>query len=278
MGKPSRYSDADWERAFAREQAGEARQALADELGVSISTMNWQARKRGLKRGVTPGWVDRRRRPAGGWPPDQVFAQSRSGMTTRRWRDLLERYVAGEPVEALAGEYGVSEGRIADVAREEGMRKQDRAEAVYRPRGPGAAVAGTGAYLTGSAGRAALAFAFDADDPQASAAELAALETAAARDGRAADFLTLRRMRRAAGLKAAGLKKAGAGRDGPRPETAVTFDPEDETATCASILNAMLWAMEEERYGDFRDLERLLKQVERNFTQERLYGRGKGAG
>lgn len=255
MGKPSRYSDEQWDAAFAREKAGERRGDLAVELGVSISTMNWQARKRGLKRGVTPGWVDRRRRPEGGWPEDHVFHQGKAGMTPRRWRELLARYVAGEPIAALSREYVVSEATIPDRARDMGMRKIDRPDAVWLPRGPSAAAAGAGAA---SAGRAGLAFDWDPDDPQASAAALTALETAAAREGRAADFLTLRRMRRAAGL-------AAGDRDRPRPEMAFTLDLDDPKATYASIINAMLWALEEKRYGDVRELESLLKQVERTF-------------
>ena len=253
MGKPSKYSDEAWDRAFAREKAGERWRDLAVELGVSISTMNWQARKRGLKRGVTPGWVDHRRRPEGGWPEDHVFHQGKARMTPRRWRELLARYVAGEPIEALAREYGVSEAAISDRARDMGMRKIDRPDAVWLPRGPMAATAGAGAA---SAGRAGLAFAWDPDDPRASEAALTALETAAAREGRAADFLTLRRMRRAAGLKAG--RRRGS-------EMALVLDFEDPAATYASILNAMLKAMDERRDDEFRELEQLLKQVERTF-------------
>ncbi|MBI2262550.1 MAG: hypothetical protein HYU62_12905 [Caulobacterales bacterium] len=255
MGRPSRYSDEAWDRAFAREKAGERRGDLAVELGVSISTMNWQAAKRGLRRGVTPGWVDHRRRPEGGWPEDHVFHQGKAGMTPRRWRELLARYVAGEPIEVLSGAYGVSEGAISVRAQEMEMRKIDHPDAVWLPRGPTAAAAGAGAA---TAGRAGLAFDWDPDDPRASEAALTALETAAAREGRAADFLTLRRVRRAAGL-------AAEQREGPRPEMAFTFDPEDPKATYASIINAMLWAVEEKRHGDVRELESLLKQVERTF-------------
>ncbi|RZI99454.1 MAG: hypothetical protein EON90_11605, partial [Brevundimonas sp.] len=158
MGKPSKYSVEEWDRAFEREKAGERRSALAVELGVSISTMHWQAAKRGIRRGVTPGWVDHRKRPEGGWPDDHVFPQSRSRMTPRRWRELLARYVAGEPVEVLSGEYGVSEGAISVRAQDMEMRKIDHPDAVYQPRGPMAAATGAGAS---SAGRAGLAFAYD---------------------------------------------------------------------------------------------------------------------
>ncbi|HYC99077.1 hypothetical protein [Brevundimonas sp.] len=263
MGKPSRHSDETWDAAFEREKAGARRGDLAVELGVSLSTMNWQAKKRGLKRGVTPGWVDRRRRPEGGWPADHVFHQGRARMTPRRWDELLARYVAGEAIEALALEYGVAEATISRQAEERGMRKMDRPEAVYRPRGPTAAAPGTG---VATAGRAGLAFDWDPDDPLASAAALTALETAAAREGRAADFLTLRRMRRAAGLKAAR-------RRGPRPEMSFEFKPDDPTATYGSILNAMLRAMYDQRDDDFRELERLLRQTERIFRDGELWAR-----
>lgn len=252
MGKRSRYSDEEWDAVFAREKAGERRADLAREIGVSVSTMNWQARKRGIRRGVTPGWEDRRRRPEGGWAADHVFPQS--GMTPARWAALLERYVAGEARAALAAEHGISEAAITWQAGEQGMRKRDRAEAVYLPRGPAAAAAGSGAA---SAGRAGLAFDWDPAAPEASAARLDELEAAAAREGRASDFLTLRRMRRAAGLKAKAAERAR----GP----GFRLDWDDPEGTLAGILNAMLRAIEEERLGDFRQLERVLGQVEREF-------------
>ncbi|CAN7417574.1 hypothetical protein [Brevundimonas sp. LjRoot202] len=254
MGKPGKHADAVWDAAFEREKAGERRRDLAVELGVSISTMNWQAKKRGLKRGVTPGWVDHRKRPEGGWPADHVFAQSRSGMTPGRWGGLLTRYVAGEPIEALAVEHGVAEATISRQATARGMRKMDRPEAVWRPRGPAAAAAGSGAA---SAGRAGLAFDYDPDDPEANAAALTALETAAAREGRASDFLTLRRMRRAAGLKPPPKALS--------PGAGFRLDWNDPEGTCVEILNAMLRAMEAGRQADVRQLERILEEVERTF-------------
>jgi len=253
MGKPSRYTDDEWDAVFAREKAGARRSELAVELGVSVSTLNWQAKKRGIRRGVTPGWVDRRRRPEGGWPADHVFAQSRGGMTPARWRTLLARYVAGEAIEALALEHAVAEATISRQAAAQDMRKMDRPEAVYRPRGPAAAAAGSGAP---SAGRTALAFDWDPAAPEASAARLDELEAAAAREGRASDFLTLRRMRRAAGLAA---RKAAA------PGPGIRVDWDDPQATYGEMLNAMWRAMEEKRFGDFRQLERLLLQMEKEF-------------
>lgn len=249
MGKASRYSDEAWEAVFARERAGARRAELAREIGVSVSTMNWQARKRGIRRGVTPGWVDRRRRPEGGWPEDHVFAQS--GMTPARWAALLERYVAGEARATLAEEHGVSEAAITWQAAAQGMRKADRPEAVYLPCGPAAAAAGSGAA---SAGRAGLAFAWDPAAPEASLAALDELEAAAAREGRASDFLTLRRMRRAAGLAAKAEAEAAG--------TPFLLDLDDPRASRVSIFNAMAAASQAGRRKEFRELERVLREAE----------------
>ncbi|NBB66049.1 hypothetical protein GVN18_43065, partial [Pseudomonas sp. ODNR1LW] len=106
MGKPSKLSDAEWEALFDREARGERRADLAREQGVSVSTLGWQAKKRGRMKGQTPDAVDHRRRPAEGWPADHVFVQSRSGMTPARWRELLARRNAGETDAALGAEYG----------------------------------------------------------------------------------------------------------------------------------------------------------------------------
>ncbi|MBW8304899.1 MAG: hypothetical protein K0M78_13425, partial [Brevundimonas sp.] len=96
---------------------------------------------------------------------------------------------------------------------------------------------------------------WDPADPQASEAALTALEVAAAHEGRASDFLTLRRMRRAAGLKPAAAPHR-------RPEAGFRIDWADPKATYASMLEAMMLASDEGRHGDFRTLDRLLKQVD----------------
>lgn len=147
MGKPSKLSEAAWDALFVRDAAGEPRRALAAEHGVALGTIAWQARKRQRLEGLSPGAVDRRRRPAGGWPDDHVFTQSKGGMTPARWDAALTRYAAGEDAEALGAEYGFHPATLMRRAQAQGRRKCDLADAVYRPRGlwqgrPGPEMAG----------------------------------------------------------------------------------------------------------------------------------------
>ena len=150
-------SEKTWRRVFRWDRRGGPRTRLAELFGVTVGTIAYQAAKRGLRKGETPGCVDRRRRPEGGWPDDHVFHQS--GMTPARWRALLERRIAGEVVEDLAAEYGVCVATIGRQARQMGMRKMDRPDARYLPRGPA-----QGAY--GYSGiRDLLKITVDRDDP-----------------------------------------------------------------------------------------------------------------
>lgn len=115
---------------------------------------------------TTPKRVTRSRRWEA-WPPDKPYPQSHSGMTPRRWMELLNRYLAGEPTVALAAEYGVARSSIWRTAANEGMRKADHPGAVRLPKGP----APVNAEMLDS-GRvrlvcAELAFEFDRDDPVA---------------------------------------------------------------------------------------------------------------
>ena len=135
-GRRSKLSEKAWRRLFRWDRRGIPRRTLAWLFGVTVGTIAWQADKRGLKKGQTPGCVDRRRRPEGGWPDDHVHVQSRAGMTPGRWRELLLRRIAGEADADLAAEYGVSVGAISWNAQQMGLRKMDRAEARYLPRGP----------------------------------------------------------------------------------------------------------------------------------------------
>ncbi|MFC5344871.1 terminase large subunit domain-containing protein [Brevundimonas staleyi] len=143
MGRPSKLSEEQWETLFDLDRAGVRRAVLAERFGIGVGTICWQARRRGRMKTQDPLAVDHRKRPPEGWPEDHVFCQSHSGMTPARWRGLVERRNAGETDEALAEEFGVSVGRIADVASELGMRKCETPGAVFRPRGPGV---GTGDY------------------------------------------------------------------------------------------------------------------------------------
>jgi len=61
MGKPSKLSDEEWEALFDRDARGERRSDLAREHGVSISTLCWQAKKRGACRRLKPGTPSRGR-------------------------------------------------------------------------------------------------------------------------------------------------------------------------------------------------------------------------
>lgn len=166
MGKPSKLSDEEWEALFDRDARGERRSDLAREHGVSISTICWQAKKRGRMKGQAPDAVDHRRRPAEGWPADHVFPQSRSGMTPARWRELLARRNAGETSAVLEAEYGVTTGAIGCAAQRYGLRKMDTPGAVYQPRGPAA-----GAYNYGR-GEPALTIEIDWSDPVGTVREL----------------------------------------------------------------------------------------------------------
>ncbi|MDO9610035.1 MAG: hypothetical protein Q7J26_16045, partial [Brevundimonas sp.] len=166
MGKPSKLSDEEWGALFDRDARGERRSDLAREHGVSISTICWQAKKRGRMKGQAPDAVDHRRRPAEGWPADHVFPQSRSGMTPARWRELLARRNAGETSAVLEAEYGVTTGAIGCAAQRYGLRKMDTPGAVYQPRGPAA-----GAYKYGR-GEPALSIEIDWSDPVGTVREL----------------------------------------------------------------------------------------------------------
>ena len=146
-GARSKLSERRWETLFRKDAEGVSRKALARAYGVTVGTIAWQARKRAKLKGQTAGAVDRRRRPAGGWPEDHVFTQSRSGMTQALWEDCLERYLGGVSTAELARMYGVSVGAIQSTAKRMRMRKTDVPGAVYRPRG-GAAAWPINTYLT----------------------------------------------------------------------------------------------------------------------------------
>jgi len=67
---------------------------------------------------------------------DRPLRQSSSGMSPNRWHTLLDRWLAGEPIQALAAEYGVERGTIHYNANKYHKRKKDHADAVRLPKGP----------------------------------------------------------------------------------------------------------------------------------------------
>ncbi|MDP3369210.1 MAG: terminase family protein, partial [Brevundimonas sp.] len=80
------------------------------------------------------------------------------------WHALLDRYLDGEPIKALAAEYGVSPSTIHHNARKFRKRKKDRKRAVFLAKGPApVVVTRDGRRLTVVC--AEVAFDFDADDP-----------------------------------------------------------------------------------------------------------------
>ena len=99
-------------------------------------------------------------------PPadDRPLRQSPVDMSWDGWRAVLERYLAGEPVRALAEEIGVSVSAIHHNARKFHMRKKDRKAAVRLPKGP-APVVVTRDGRTLVVVCAELAFTFDPEDP-----------------------------------------------------------------------------------------------------------------
>jgi phage terminase large subunit-like protein len=127
----SLLSNDQWLALFAEELAGVPRRLLAPKYGVKTSTINQQARTRGLIKRLS-GAPDHRKRPAGGWPEHEPLTRSPVGMSPARWREALERRLAGEETGAVAADYGVSPGRMVGVAAEMKMRKCDRPNAVYR--------------------------------------------------------------------------------------------------------------------------------------------------
>lgn len=123
-------------------------------------------------------------------PPadDRPLRQSPVDMSWDGWRALLERYLAGEPIKALAGEAGVSVSSIHRNARKFNMRKRDRKRAVYLAKGPPPLTVTTrdGRLLTMVC--AEVAFTFDPEDPAGTERSLLrqfgdAVVTGAARNG-----------------------------------------------------------------------------------------------
>ena len=198
VGKLSKLSDEDWERLLRRRLAGECTRALAAEAGVSVGTVLWQAKKRGLRKCDVAGSVNLRARlPADA--PDEA-RQHFSKLTEGQWRALAERYVAGEPIEALSAEYGVSTTRIMLEMKARGCLKRQRPDAVWRDRWGGA---------TRNAGDAGLRFDFDPDDPGEGVKSALARAKEAAAEGRTSHFRELNKAAREAALTGKALARLG---------------------------------------------------------------------
>jgi hypothetical protein len=186
MGKRGRLSEEQWETLFDLDRAGVRRVELAARYGISVGTICWQARRRGRMKTGDPLAVDRRKRPAEGWAEGHVFAQSRSGMTPARWRELLDRRNAGEADEGLALDYQVHRSTITAAAKRYRMRKCDLAGAVWRPRGPSG-------RLGSRPARPDLGFRIDRNDARVHREAVAGLVLRAAMDGRMDDIRELLR-------------------------------------------------------------------------------------
>ena len=88
-------------------------------------------------------------------------------MSPKAWHDLLDRWLAGEPIGALAAEYGVRPTTIHRNACVLEMRKKDRADAVRLAKGPAPAVAEIQADGSVRMSCRDLALVFDRRDPDA---------------------------------------------------------------------------------------------------------------
>ncbi|WP_332654387.1 DNA-packaging protein [Brevundimonas sp.] len=131
----SPLTEPEWQALFADEMAGLTRRELSAKYGVHPGTINRQASLRGLLKRQT-GAPDQRCIPPGGWPPDRVIPQSRSGMTGRKWDAALDRYLAGEDAAIIEADIGVGPGALTSRAHAVGRQKKQTPGAVRRPTGP----------------------------------------------------------------------------------------------------------------------------------------------
>ena len=93
-------------------------------------------------------------------------------MTPNRWRALLERWLAGEPIGALALEHRVSRSAIHWNAKKARMRKKDRRDAVRLAKGPAPVVFEMVDGVPVAVTCAELSFRFHADNPAATVASI----------------------------------------------------------------------------------------------------------
>ena len=187
-------SEDQWAALFADERAGLSRRELSAKYGVHPGTINRQASLRGLLKRQT-GAPDQRCIPPGGWPPDRIIPQSRSGMTGRKWDAALDRYLAGEDSAVIEADIGVGPGALTSRAHAGGRQKKDTPGAVYRSTGP-KPVTVEGVTETRLLVRCkARSFLLDLDRPEATIAELTARIREAGDNGdrqAVADYLRMR--------------------------------------------------------------------------------------
>ncbi|WP_332678942.1 terminase large subunit domain-containing protein [Brevundimonas sp.] len=93
-------------------------------------------------------------------------------MTWNRWHALLVRWLAGEPIAALALEHGVSRSAIHWNAKKMGMRKKDHRDAVRLPKGPAPVRIEMVDGVPVEVVCAELSFRFDETDPDATVASI----------------------------------------------------------------------------------------------------------
>jgi phage terminase large subunit-like protein len=190
----SKLSEDQWAALFADERAGLSRRELSAKYGVHPGTINRQASLRGLLKRQT-GAPDQRCIPPGGWPPDRIIPQSKSGMTGREWDAALDRYLAGEDSAVIEADIGVGPGALTSRAHAVGRQKKQTPGAVYRSTGP-RPVTVEGVTETRLLVRCkARAFLLDLDRPEATIAELTARIREAGDNGdrqAVADYLRMR--------------------------------------------------------------------------------------
>lgn len=167
------------------------------------------------------------------------------------WRALFGRWHAGETAKALRAEAGVSHDTWTANARRLGMRIRDLAADDPRRRRVPAFAERTGDY----------------QHPKSVLNErdwlrVLALRARGVRGKLLAEVFGVGAATICSQAKARGMEPP---HRTARPPLGLALDWSDPQETYASILNAMLRAMDDERYGDYDELERLLKQVERTF-------------
>jgi phage terminase large subunit-like protein len=115
-------------------------------------------------------------------------------MTRNRWFALLKRWLAGEPIGALALEHGVSRSAIHWNAKKFGMRKKDHRDSVRLPKGPPPVRIEMVDGVPVEVVCGELSFRFDETDPDATVASICGRLRVAAMAGTDGHYSKLLRM------------------------------------------------------------------------------------